>query len=39
VREKMKDDWRENIFVEIGIGLLGGAIYLGIILLLLGYIK
>jgi len=32
------DDWRENIFVEIGMMCLGVAIYLGIALLLLGYI-
>jgi len=35
----MKGDWRENIFVEIGMGLLGGAIYPGIVLLLLGYVN
>jgi len=34
----MKGDLRENVLVEIGMGLLAGAIYLGVVLLLLGYI-
>jgi len=33
----MKDGVRENVLVEIAMGLLAGAIYLGIVLLLLGY--
>lgn len=34
-----KDDWRENIWIEIGMGCLAGIIYLGAVLLLLGYIS
>jgi len=34
----MKDDLRENVFVEIGMICLGIAMFAGMVLLLLGYI-